>query len=188
MNSATVGQISSNLANIQSLLHDGLQKDHPDLTENVFSALYLNNFSRYTGRGSISLLGQLHQILPHLCDHRLEAYFITELFNSYINVSLSDPETLVAQALEHFEHFEDPDLKCRPTLHTFYMKTDLSGFKVNSMPVWHTIIQDTFPLFLKPWSFVTWLYCWQLHLATQKEIPKHYTCLHGLNGSLATTL
>ncbi|KAJ7339154.1 P-loop containing nucleoside triphosphate hydrolase protein [Mycena albidolilacea] len=45
MNSATVVQISSNLANIQSLLQNGLQKDHPDLTNNVFSALYLNLFS-----------------------------------------------------------------------------------------------------------------------------------------------
>jgi hypothetical protein len=51
MNSATVGRISSNLANIQSLLQNGLQKDHPDLTDNVFSALYLNVFSRITGRG-----------------------------------------------------------------------------------------------------------------------------------------
>ncbi|KAJ7321265.1 hypothetical protein DFH08DRAFT_1033821 [Mycena albidolilacea] len=74
MNSATVGQISSNLANIQSLLQNGLQKDHPDLTDNIFSALNLNLFSRLTGRG---------------------------------------PETLVAQALEHFEYFDDPDLKSR---------------------------------------------------------------------------
>ncbi|KAJ7321971.1 hypothetical protein DFH08DRAFT_818350 [Mycena albidolilacea] len=51
MISSTVRQISSNLANIQSLLRNGLQKDHPDLTENVFGALYLNSFSRITGRG-----------------------------------------------------------------------------------------------------------------------------------------
>ncbi|KAF8177087.1 hypothetical protein K438DRAFT_1939153 [Mycena galopus ATCC 62051] len=49
MNSATVGRISSNLANIQSLLQNGLQKDHPDLMDNVFSVLYLNIFSRITG-------------------------------------------------------------------------------------------------------------------------------------------
>ncbi|KAJ7932175.1 hypothetical protein B0H13DRAFT_1593598, partial [Mycena leptocephala] len=41
MISATVGQISSNLANIQSLLRNGLQEDDPDLMENVSSALYL---------------------------------------------------------------------------------------------------------------------------------------------------
>ncbi|KAJ7922443.1 hypothetical protein B0H13DRAFT_1865817 [Mycena leptocephala] len=91
MSSATVGQISSNLGNIQSLLRNGLQKDCPDLTGSVLYALYLNGFSRIAGRG---------------------------------------PETLITQALEHFEHFEDPDLKCRPTVYTLYMKTDFSGFKV----------------------------------------------------------
>jgi hypothetical protein len=113
MNSGTVGQISSNLANIQSLLRNGLQKNHPDLTDNAFTALYLNSFIRMTGRGSISLLGELHKILPHPCDHRLEVWFITELFGSYINVPIPNPETLVDQALEQFAHFEDPDLKCR---------------------------------------------------------------------------
>jgi hypothetical protein len=115
MISATVGQISSNLTNIQSLLQTGLQIDHPDLTDNIFSALYLNLFSRVTGQGSIFLFGQLHIILPHLCDHQLEVYFITELFSSYISSPISNSETLVAQALEHFEYFDDPDLKCRPT-------------------------------------------------------------------------
>jgi hypothetical protein len=177
MNSATVGRISSNLANIQSLLQNGLQKDHPDLTDNVFSALYLNVFSRITGRGSIPLLSQLHEILPHLCDHRLEVYFVTELFNTYISAPINNSATLVAQVLEHFAYFNDPDLKCRPTFCNLYMKTNFSGIKVASILVLHTIIQSSVPISLRPWIFVTWLYCWQLHLATQKGIPKHYTGL-----------
>jgi hypothetical protein len=171
MISATIGQISSHLANIQSLLHNGLQKDHPDLTDNVFSALYLNIFSRLTGRGAISLLDQLQKILPHPCDHQLEVYIITELFGSYIYSPIDNPETLVAQALEYFEYFDDPDLKCRPTLYTLNMKFDFCGFKVNSMSLLHPIIQHT--VLQMPCIFVTWLYRWQLHLATQKDIPKH---------------
>jgi hypothetical protein len=132
---ATVGQISSNLANIQSLLRHGLKEDDPDLTENVSGALYLNLFCRFTGRGSISLLPQLYKILLPLCDHRLEVYFITELFASFYLSPISNPETLVAQALEHFEYFNDPDLKCRPTCYTLYMKTDFRAFKVNSIAV-----------------------------------------------------
>jgi hypothetical protein len=116
--SATARQISSNLANIQSLLQNGIQKDHPDLIDNIFSALYLNRFSQITGRGSISLLGQLYKILPHPCDHRLEVYLIAELFESSIHLPIHNSETLIAQALEHFEYFDDPDLKCRPTFHT----------------------------------------------------------------------
>ncbi|KAJ7342908.1 hypothetical protein DFH08DRAFT_1011405 [Mycena albidolilacea] len=128
MNSATVRQISSNLANIQILLRNGLQKDHPDITENVFGALYLNLFTRITGRGSISLLDQLHKILPQPCDHRLEVYFISELFVSYTEIPIFDPETLVAQALEHFEHFEDSDLKCKfyITAGAYYVTTSSS--------------------------------------------------------------
>jgi hypothetical protein len=113
MISATVRQISSNLANVQGLLQNGLQKGHPDLTDNVFSALYLNLFSRGIGHGEISFLEQLHHALPHPCDHRLEAFFIVEIFGSYLHNPIANPETLVAQALEHFEHFDDPDLKCR---------------------------------------------------------------------------
>jgi hypothetical protein len=140
LNSTTVGQISSNLANIQSLLQSGLQKDCSDLTEIFFSALDLNDFSRMAGRGSITLLGQLHKILPHPCDHRLEVYLINELFDSHLYSSIYDSETLVAQALEHFEYFDDPDLKCRPTFYALYMKTDFNCFKVNSMSLLQTII------------------------------------------------
>ncbi|KAF7333339.1 ATPase-AAA-core domain-containing protein [Mycena venus] len=113
MISATVRQISSNLANIQGLLQNRLQNGHLDLTDSVFGALYLNDFKQLTGHGTIPLLGQLHKILPHPCDHRLEVSLISELFASFSLSPLSNPQTLVAQALEHFEHFEDSDLKCR---------------------------------------------------------------------------
>jgi hypothetical protein len=112
--------MSSNLANIQSLLRNGLQPDHSDFTDNVLSALYLNTFSRITGRGSISLFRQLHKILPHLCNHRLEVYFIAELLEPHLYIPIPNSETLVAWALEHFEYFDDPDLKCRPTFYTLY--------------------------------------------------------------------
>jgi hypothetical protein len=111
--SSVIAQISSNLANITTLLKHGLQKDHPDLTDNAFSALYLNSFSRTTSQGSISLLGQLHEIIPHQCDHRLKVYFIKELFRSHPSPLIHNPEALVAQALEHFKYFDDSDLKCR---------------------------------------------------------------------------
>lgn len=124
-------------------------------------------------RGTISSLAQLQHVLPDPCDHQLEAALITELFASSYLSPISIPETLVAQGLEHFEYFDDPDLKCRPTLHTLYVKTDFSGFKVTSMSVLHIIIQPTDPHFLMPYTFLTWLYPWQLHLETQKDIPKH---------------
>jgi hypothetical protein len=166
-------QILTNFANIQNILQNGLQPNHPDLKDTVFCAVHLNLFSRLIGRGTISFLTQLHHVLPDHCDHQLEATLITELFASSHLSPILNPEALVAQASEHFEHFDDPDIKCRPTFYTLYMKSDFSGFKVNSISVLQTIISPTVPLFLMPWVFVTWLYCWQLHLATQKDIPKH---------------
>jgi hypothetical protein len=114
MNSSAV-QILSNFANIQTILKDGLQPNHPDLKDTVFCALHLNLFSRVMGKGVISFLTQLHHVLPDPCDHHLEAALIAELFASSHLFTILNPETLVAQALEHFEYFNDPDLKCRPT-------------------------------------------------------------------------
>ncbi|KAJ7911590.1 hypothetical protein B0H13DRAFT_1875699 [Mycena leptocephala] len=54
---------------------------------------------------------QGHPDLP--CDHRLEAYYILSFFNSVGHPSISVTETLVFEVLEHFKHFDDPDLKCR---------------------------------------------------------------------------
>jgi hypothetical protein len=65
------------------------------------------------GRGTISFLSQLHRVLPDPCDHQLEAALITELFASSHLSPISNPEALVAQGSEHFEYFDDPDLKCR---------------------------------------------------------------------------
>ncbi|KAJ7902459.1 hypothetical protein B0H13DRAFT_2513217 [Mycena leptocephala] len=110
---STVAQVSSNYLNIQNILQNGLQQGHPDLTTSIYCVCYLNNFSRLIGQGLVPLIDQIHSVLPHPCDHRLEAYFITELLNSWYCHSISNPEALVSKALDHFKHFDDPDLKCR---------------------------------------------------------------------------
>jgi hypothetical protein len=174
--SATNAQILSNVANIQNLLQNGLQPNYPDLDKSVSAGLCLNLWSRDIGRGPISLLGRLHQALTHHIDHRLEASLIAELFVSYTYFPISNPETLVAQGLEHFEHFEDSDLKCRLSAYPWCMKTDLSC-KVNSTTMLLSIIVNIQTVFLMPCTFLTWLYPWQPRLETQKDIPKHYCSL-----------
>jgi hypothetical protein len=118
-NSPTVARISLNFANLQSVLRNGLQQHHPDLTNSVYCALHLNVFSRVTGRGTIPLLGELHNILAHSSDHRLRVYFITELFASYQYYFLANPEAVVAEALKCFEQFDDPDLECGISAQSF---------------------------------------------------------------------
>jgi hypothetical protein len=111
--STIVRKILSNLANIQNVLRNGLQADHPDLNDSISCTLDLNVFTRALGRGTVPLLDQLNILLPHSRDHRLRAYFITELFVSWRYYTIPNPEVLVPRALEHFEKVDDPDLKCR---------------------------------------------------------------------------
>ncbi|KAJ7907775.1 hypothetical protein B0H13DRAFT_2499871 [Mycena leptocephala] len=72
----------------------------------------IREFSQHNGQGPTFLLQQIQNILPHPCDHRLEAYFITECIDSWGLHSISSGDTLASEALEHFKEFDDPDLKC----------------------------------------------------------------------------
>jgi hypothetical protein len=109
--SGTVARISSNYSNIQTILMHGLQNDHRDLVNSIYGACNLNHFSLLTGRGKIALMDQIPNSLPQPAEHRVEAYFITELINSWRHYPLLNPETLMAQALEHLNHIDDMDLK-----------------------------------------------------------------------------
>ncbi|KAJ7821097.1 hypothetical protein B0H14DRAFT_1336491 [Mycena olivaceomarginata] len=111
--SATVSQISSNLANIQNILHNGLQQGHPELNDIIYSICHLNVFSQLMGPGITPLIHQVHNILPHSEDHHLRTYVITEILRCWRETIISDPDTLVTKGLNHFEHFDDPDLKCQ---------------------------------------------------------------------------
>ncbi|KAJ7863423.1 hypothetical protein B0H13DRAFT_2565205 [Mycena leptocephala] len=128
--SSIVARISSNFANLQNVLQNGLQWGHPDLKDSIYCICHLNYFSLRIGLGSIPLVGRLHSILLQLCDHELEAYFITELLDSRRYHTISDPETLVAHYLKHFEQVDDTDLKCRfySSIADYYqlLKQDLS--------------------------------------------------------------
>ncbi|KAJ7848695.1 hypothetical protein B0H13DRAFT_2403973 [Mycena leptocephala] len=112
-------------------LKNGLQQCHPDLVNSVYCVCYLNSFSRLMGQGAISLLQHIQNVLPYPHDHCLEAYFDMEWLNSQI-YSISNPDTLISDALDHFKEFDDPDLKCRlyNVLAAYYrVNRDLSSAK-----------------------------------------------------------
>jgi hypothetical protein len=106
--SSTVARVSSNYLNIQNVLRNGLQQGHPDLVNSIYCICDLNTFSIRIGQGAISLIQEIENVLPHPCDHRLEAYFLIECFNSWMDL-ISNLET---QALDHFKESDDLDLKC----------------------------------------------------------------------------
>ncbi|KAJ7935867.1 P-loop containing nucleoside triphosphate hydrolase protein [Mycena leptocephala] len=112
--SAIVARISLNMSNIQNLLQNGLPQE---LKDSIYSICHLNSFSRHIGHRTIPLIGQVHNMLPQLRDHHLEAAFITELFESQRNYQIPNPETLISQYLKHFEQVDDTDLKCMLSNH-----------------------------------------------------------------------
>jgi hypothetical protein len=107
-----VAQISSNYLNIQNVLRHSLNKGHPDLVDSIYCTCHLNRFSVSIGKGSIPLMDHISPILPQPRDHRLEVYFVTELFNSWETSLISHPEVLIAQTLAAFDKFDDLDVKC----------------------------------------------------------------------------
>ncbi|KAJ7826960.1 hypothetical protein B0H13DRAFT_1657204, partial [Mycena leptocephala] len=110
--SSTVARVLSNYSNIQNVLQNGLQQGHPDLVNSIYCTCHLNNYSQQNGQGNTSLIQQVHHVLPYPRDFHLEAYFITEQLNSWDIHSISNVDSLVSDALEHFKKFDDPDLKC----------------------------------------------------------------------------
>jgi hypothetical protein len=124
--SSTVVRVSSNYSNIQNVLRNGLQQGHPDLVNSIYCVCHLNNFSVRIGQGATSLIQEIQNVLPHPCDHRLEAYFIVELINSWHLPSISSGDTLASNALEHFTEFEDPNLKCMLSDDCWFVETNLS--------------------------------------------------------------
>jgi phosphoribosyl-AMP cyclohydrolase len=115
--SATVARITLNYSNIQNILWTGAQQGHPDIVNTIYCACDLNSFSQLIGKRNIPFADHIPSILPQPHDHRLEAYYILTSFNSLHYSSISNAKTLVVKALEHFKHFDDPDLKCMVSDH-----------------------------------------------------------------------
>jgi hypothetical protein len=112
--SSVIPRIKSNLTNIQNVLQWGLKQRQPILSNSVYCVCYLTHFGDLNLQPQTLLMSQIQDLLPQLNDHRLKAYFLIELVYRWHwqDVSMSDPDSLVSQALEHFKYFDDPDLEC----------------------------------------------------------------------------
>ncbi|KAJ7881454.1 hypothetical protein B0H13DRAFT_2278531 [Mycena leptocephala] len=111
--SAVAVQISSNLANITSMLSHALSSEGVQLLSIIESIIFLNDFSQLTGQGESPLMSKIANILPMQRNHRLEARMMLAKIKSWKFTPNFDPEVIVHQILEHFDHFEDSDLKAR---------------------------------------------------------------------------
>ncbi|KAJ7734805.1 hypothetical protein B0H16DRAFT_1766878 [Mycena metata] len=100
-------QITANLANLEEVLHRGLQPGSPDFSETVQCVLSLSSFFRVT-RGGVTAL--LEKIPIHLCDHRMQVLHIIECLKF-----LRHPDTwqLVNQGISHLQYLHNPMLEAK---------------------------------------------------------------------------
>ncbi|KAJ7495205.1 hypothetical protein FB451DRAFT_363878 [Mycena latifolia] len=108
-----VARITSNFANIQNVLVMGLAADNPDLVKTIYSTCHFDRFSRQTGHGQSQLIHQIPTVLPHPRDHRVEVYWMMTAISGYAYHMVPNRQQIVDQSLNHFSHFDDPDLECR---------------------------------------------------------------------------
>jgi hypothetical protein len=109
---SNIAQINSNFANLNQILLQSLQTNNPNATDAIMCTLSLSFFSRVTGRGWLSLMDHVAAALPQPSDHKLEAWFIKEVFSSTQAKKIDHPDLLISQAKSHFSHLNDPVLEC----------------------------------------------------------------------------
>ncbi|KAJ7020335.1 hypothetical protein C8F04DRAFT_1242049 [Mycena alexandri] len=107
-----IARITSNYTNIQNVLRYNLRSEHSDLGNTIYCTCDFNRFSTCSGRGATPLLEDITSLLPSIDDHRLRVAFISELL-SFGTHSISHLEMLIAQALDHLKHFDDPKIASR---------------------------------------------------------------------------
>ncbi|KAJ7620267.1 hypothetical protein FB45DRAFT_1032953 [Roridomyces roridus] len=110
-NGSAVKQITANLANIRSVLLQGLQIDHPDVVDSIQCTVSLSNFGMHSARGRESLMDRVAPLLDRLGNHALSAEYISEEFASTLSQPVSDPAPLIAAAQIHFSHINNPVLE-----------------------------------------------------------------------------
>ncbi|KAJ7331343.1 hypothetical protein DFH08DRAFT_940036 [Mycena albidolilacea] len=111
-NSMTIPRIISNYANIQSMLRIGLHRNNPELVNLIYQTLIFNSFSIRNGRGRITVMEKIPDLLHKARDRTLEVSYITSILNAWAQHPIINPEALISKAMENLRDFENPDIKC----------------------------------------------------------------------------
>ncbi|KAJ7095552.1 hypothetical protein C8R44DRAFT_989482 [Mycena epipterygia] len=98
-----VSHISQNLANINSLLLDGMRTDSPDLISTLHSILSLNDFLRTTNRGPCALICKMPEQLVHLRDHKIYGEYLIERLKASTVLPILESEDIIAQGDRYFQ-------------------------------------------------------------------------------------
>ncbi|KAJ7018861.1 hypothetical protein C8F04DRAFT_1015870 [Mycena alexandri] len=112
-NRGVTDRITLNFANMQNILLSGLNEENPDLVDTLYSVTYLDFFSTGTGRGPLTFMNRISDVLPQPSDHRLEVFVILRRLLAWRHQPIPDPRALLQDAQEHFKRLDDTDLEAR---------------------------------------------------------------------------
>ncbi|KAJ7458104.1 hypothetical protein FB451DRAFT_1508459 [Mycena latifolia] len=103
------------------LLLRGLNEDSPNLAETIECSLAMKVFMKNTDLGYYHLISllmdRIEAVVGGNCDGKFKAELILWKFESHSPCLSTDADLLIAQAISHFHHFNDPALES-----TFYIQ------------------------------------------------------------------
>ncbi|KAJ7451934.1 hypothetical protein FB451DRAFT_1524494 [Mycena latifolia] len=113
----TIKHLASNSRNIHELLLRGLNQDNPNLAETVDCTFSMKVFMWNTTSGYhhliAMLMDQIEAVLAGNFDEKLKTQLILWKFESRSPCLPTDAGLLIAEAISHFNQFNDPALECR---------------------------------------------------------------------------
>ncbi|KAJ7924582.1 P-loop containing nucleoside triphosphate hydrolase protein, partial [Mycena leptocephala] len=112
-NATIIARITANLGNIVNILIQELHPDNPDVRDAVYCVFSFNAFIRQAGHHHSLLIDHVSHVVSELGDHKLQALFIVEMFNSAYTLNIPDPGNLINQAVNHFKQIDEPVAECK---------------------------------------------------------------------------
>ncbi|KAJ7275685.1 hypothetical protein C8J57DRAFT_1466432 [Mycena rebaudengoi] len=96
-------QISRNMGNFNTVLHDGFEPAQPDIGQNFESILFLNQFYRRVHQAYSPLLLQLSEQMPHWKGNAIFGEYLIELLQSSEYLRDLDINSHITLGTQHFE-------------------------------------------------------------------------------------
>ncbi|KAJ7254502.1 hypothetical protein C8J57DRAFT_1722081 [Mycena rebaudengoi] len=100
-------QISQNLGNFNTVLHDGLERKGPDVVQNVKSILFLNHYYRQVYETYSPLLVQLSEQIPHNEGNSVFGEYLIQLLETSEYMPDLNFDSHVTLGTQHFNS-KDP--------------------------------------------------------------------------------
>ncbi|KAJ7233076.1 hypothetical protein C8J57DRAFT_1578277 [Mycena rebaudengoi] len=123
-------QISGNLGNFNTILHDGLEPEGPDIVQNLRSILFLNHFYKHVQDTYSPLLLHLSGKMLHWKDNQIFGEYLIELLETSQNLPDLDLNSDITLGTQHFtskDPLEQSRWYCALGVYFHYAKSAFAG-------------------------------------------------------------